>query len=96
MGALDILVVNAGIFMIGDPTQLEADAIDRMFAINIHAPYHAAVEAARHMNDGGRIIQIGSANGDRAGFAGVAAYSLTKSALQAWREGWRAIWATAA
>lgn len=81
-GALDILVVNAGIFVIGKPTELEPDVIDRMFAINIHAPYHAAVEAARQMRDGGRIIVIGSANGDRAGFAGVSAYAMTKSALQ--------------
>lgn len=81
-GALDILVVNAGIFMSGVPTELAPDDIDRMLAINVHAPYHGAVEAARRMKDGGRIILIGSANGERAGFEGVAAYAMTKSALQ--------------
>lgn len=81
-GALDVLVVNAGVFAIGAPTEFDADAIDRMFAINIHSPYHASVEAARQMKEGGRIIVIGSANGVRAGFEGVAAYAMTKSAHQ--------------
>ena len=81
-GALDILVVNAGVAVIGDPLALEPDAVDRMIDINVRAPYHAAVEAARRMNDNGRIIVIGSVNGDRMPFAGGAAYALTKSAMQ--------------
>lgn len=81
-GVLDILVVNAGVFAIGAPAELDPDMVDRLFAINIHAPYHAAVEASRDMNDGGRIIVIGSVNGDRVGFEGVTAYSISKSAMQ--------------
>ena len=64
-GALDVLVVNAGTLVLGDPLTLDADAIDRMIDVNVHAPYHAAVEAARKMPDNGRIIVIGSVNGDR-------------------------------
>ena len=64
-GALDILVVNAGIGVFGDALELNADDIDRLFKINIHAPYHASVEAARQMPEGGRILIIGSVNGDR-------------------------------
>jgi cyclic-di-GMP-binding biofilm dispersal mediator protein len=81
-GALDILVVNAGALVIGDPLTLDPDAVDRMIDVNVRAPYHAAVEAARRMNDDGRIIVIGSVNGDRMPFAGGAAYALTKSAVQ--------------
>ncbi|WP_242130265.1 SDR family oxidoreductase [Sphingobium sp. Sx8-8] len=81
-GPLDILVVNAGALVLGNPLELEADAVDRMIDINVRAPYHAAVEAARQMPDGGRIIVIGSTNGDRIPFEGGAAYALTKSALQ--------------
>ncbi|WP_372399985.1 SDR family oxidoreductase [Azospirillum sp. HJ39] len=81
-GALDILVVNAGTAIIGDPLTFDPDAVDRMIDINVRAPYHAAVEAARRMKDGGRIIVIGSVNGDRMPFAGGAAYALTKSAVQ--------------
>jgi cyclic-di-GMP-binding biofilm dispersal mediator protein len=81
-GSLDVIVINAGTASIGDPLTIEADAIDRMIDINVRAPYHAAVEAARQMKSNGRIIVIGSINGDRMPFAGGAAYALTKSAVQ--------------
>jgi cyclic-di-GMP-binding biofilm dispersal mediator protein len=80
--ALDVLVVNAGIFLSGDPLTLDPDAVDRMIDVNVRAPYHAAVEAARRMNDDGRIVVIGSVNGDRMPAPGAAAYAMTKSALQ--------------
>lgn len=81
-GPLDVLVVNAGIGIFGDALEQDPDAIDRLFKINIHAPYHAAVEAARQMPEGGRIIVIGSVNGDRMPVPGMASYALSKSALQ--------------
>ncbi|EHC72211.1 oxidoreductase [Salmonella enterica subsp. enterica serovar Mississippi str. A4-633] len=82
-GPLDILVVNAGVALFGDALEQDSDAIDRLFRINIHAPYHASVEAARNMPEGGRIIIIGSVNGDRMPVPGMAAYAASKSALQA-------------
>lgn len=81
-GALDVIVINAGTLVMGDPLTLEADAVDRMIDINVRAPYHASVEAARQMNDDGRIIIIGSVNADRMPFAGGAAYAMSKSAIQ--------------
>jgi cyclic-di-GMP-binding biofilm dispersal mediator protein len=81
-GPLDILVVNAGLAIFGDALEQDPDAIDRLFQVNIHAPYHASVEAARHMPDGGRIIVIGSVNGDRMPVPGMASYAVSKSALQ--------------
>jgi cyclic-di-GMP-binding biofilm dispersal mediator protein len=81
-GALDVLVISAGTLVMGDPLTLDPDAVDQMIDINVRAPYHAAVEAARRMNDNGRIIVIGSVNGDRMPFPGGAAYALTKSAVQ--------------
>lgn len=81
-GALDVIVVNAGTLVLGDPLALDADDIDRMIDVNVRAPYHASVEAARRMNDNGRIIIIGSVNGDRMPFAGGAAYAMTKAAMQ--------------
>ena len=86
-GPLDILVVNAGVLELGDPLTIDPDAIDRLLVINVHAPYHAAVAAARTMPEGGRIIVIGSVNGDRMPFAGGAAYALSKSALQGMARG---------
>ncbi|POU77101.1 oxidoreductase [Leclercia sp. LSNIH6] len=81
-GPLDVLVVNSGIALFGDALEQDSDAVDRLFQINIHAPYHAAVEAARQMPDGGRIIVIGSVNGDRMPIPGMASYAVSKSALQ--------------
>ncbi|MEL6470575.1 MAG: SDR family oxidoreductase [Cyanobacteria bacterium J06623_4] len=81
-GPLDILVVNAGIGVLGHSLELNPDDIDRMIDINVRGPYHAAVDAAREMNEGGRIVIIGSVNGDRMPFAGGAAYGMTKSAVQ--------------
>lgn len=81
-GPLDVLVVNSGIAIFGDSLEQDPDAVDRLLRINVHAPYHASVEAARTMGDGGRIIVIGSVNGDRMPVPGMASYAVSKSALQ--------------
>ena len=81
-GALDILVVNAGVGAFGDPLTTKPEDVDRMIDINVRGPYHASVDAARAMKEGGRIVIIGSVNGDRVPFEGAAAYALTKSAVQ--------------
>lgn len=81
-GSLDVLVVNSGFAIFGDALDQDPDEIDRQFKVNVHAPYHASVEAARRMPEGGRIIVIGSVNGDRMPVPGMASYALSKSALQ--------------
>lgn len=86
-GPLDVLVVNAGYAIFGDPLEQSPDEADRLFRVNVHAPYHASIEAARQMPDGGRIIVIGSVNGDRMPLPGMAAYALSKSALQGMARG---------
>ena len=77
-----MVVVNAGLYVGGDPLRLDPSAVDRLIDINIRAPYFAAVEASRAMPDGGRIILIGSTNGDRTPWPGDAAYGMSKAALQ--------------
>ncbi len=86
-GPLDVLVVNAGFALFGDALEQDPDAVDRLFRVNVHAPYHSSVEAARQMPDGGRIIVIGSVNGDRMPVPGMASYALSKSALQGMARG---------
>ncbi|MBX7482767.1 SDR family oxidoreductase [Qipengyuania sp. 6D47A] len=86
-GPLDILVVNAGFAIFGDALEQDPDEVDRMLSVNVHAPYHASVEAARQMPEGGRIIVIGSVNGDRMPLPGMASYALSKSALQGMARG---------
>ena len=48
----------------------------------MRAVFVASQAAARHMRDGGRIINIGSTNAERMPFAGGAVYAMSKSALQ--------------
>lgn len=79
---IDILVINAGMLVMGDPLELPYDDIDHMIDVNVRAPYFAAVEGARKMRDGGRIIVIGSVNADRMPMAGGAGYAMSKSAMQ--------------
>jgi cyclic-di-GMP-binding biofilm dispersal mediator protein len=86
-GPLDILVVNAGFALFGDALDLDPDEVDRLIRVNVTAPYHASVEAARQMPEGGRIIVIGSVNGDRMPVPGMASYALSKSALQGMARG---------
>jgi len=86
-GQLDILVYNAGLLLSGDPLTLEADDVDRLIDVNVRGAYHASVEAARLMADNGSIIVIGSVNGDRMPMAGLAAYAMSKSAVQGMARG---------
>ncbi len=80
-GGLDILVNNAGLSITGALADYAPDAFDRIFAVNVRAPFHAAQKAAALMPDGGRVVTIGSIVASRAPGAGVALYAASKSAL---------------
>ncbi|CAI1821055.1 3-oxoacyl-[acyl-carrier-protein] reductase FabG [Serratia quinivorans] len=81
LGNLDILVNNAGVLAMGSTEELPLEDLDRTLAVNVRSVFVASQEAARHMNDGGRIINIGSTNAERMPFAGGAVYAMSKSAL---------------
>ncbi len=80
-GRLDVLVNSAGTLAIATVDQFSLKDFDRMVAVNIRAVFVASQEAARHMGEGGRIINIGSVNGDRIPFAGGSIYAMTKAAV---------------
>lgn len=86
-GPLDILVVSAGVVAWGPPVELDPDEIERLFRINVNAPYFAAVAASRTMPDGGRIILIGSNSADRVPTEGATAYVTSKAAVQGMTRG---------
>jgi 3-oxoacyl-[acyl-carrier protein] reductase len=81
LGGIDILVNNAGIAVLGPVSELKLSDFDRTFAINVRAVFAATQAAAKHMKDGGRIINIGSCNAERMPFQGRAAYAMSKAAL---------------
>jgi 3-oxoacyl-[acyl-carrier protein] reductase len=80
-GRLDILVNNAGLAITGPLEDYPADAFDRVFAVNVRAPFLAARRAAAVMTEGGRIVTIGSIVADRMPGAGGTLYAASKSAL---------------
>ncbi|WP_338523280.1 3-oxoacyl-ACP reductase family protein [Pseudomonas batumici] len=80
-GRIDILVNNAGVLAMGPLEDFKLEDFDRTLAVNVRSVFIATQEAARHMGEGGRIINIGSTNAERMPFAGGAAYAMSKSAL---------------
>src|SRR6202047_82760 len=80
-GTLDIFVSNAGILTMGTIDVYSLEDFDRMVAINVRAAFVGIQAAAQEMNDGGRIILIGSNTAVRTAFPGAGVYSMTKSAL---------------
>ena len=63
-GRIDILVNNAGIYTRGDLETTSVELWDRIFAINLRAPFILCQEAVRSMRKqgGGCIVNIGSVN----------------------------------
>lgn len=80
-GGLDILVNNAGVLAWGSTEELTLEQLDHTLAVNVRSVFVASQEAAKHMTDGGRIINIGSTNAERMPFAGGAVYAMSKAAL---------------
>jgi 3-oxoacyl-[acyl-carrier protein] reductase len=81
LGPLDIFVSNAGILTRGTIDTFSLEDFDRMVAINIRAAFVGIQTASQAMNDGGRIILIGSNTAIRTAFPGGSIYSMTKAAL---------------
>ncbi len=80
-GRVDILVNVAGIAMLGPLEDHADDAFDRIFSINVRAPYLAIKKVLTRMTAGGRIITIGSIVADRMPGEGGTLYAASKSAL---------------
>jgi 3-oxoacyl-[acyl-carrier protein] reductase len=87
-GRLDILVNNAGTFAPKSLEESTDEDFDAIFDLNVRAVFLAAREAATRMNEGGRIINIGSINGDRMPYPGGALYGASKAAVAGLTRGW--------
>ena len=85
-GRLDILVNNAGMFLFKPLTDMSEEEFDRMFALNTKGPYFALQEAAKVIQEGGRIVNI-STDGTHIGFGGATAYLGSKGALEQFTKG---------
>lgn len=90
-GSVDVLVNNAGFSWIGPTAELDVATFDRLFTVNVRAPYFLVAALAPKMaaRGGGSIINVGSQSG-QIGMAGLAADSATKGALAALTRSWAA------
>lgn len=89
-GKIDILVNNAGVYVGGtiDDRNLEIDSIKHQFAVNVRGVFATTHAALDYMNNGSRILIIGSVNGERVTSSGGADYAATKAALIGYTHGW--------
>jgi 3-oxoacyl-[acyl-carrier protein] reductase len=82
-----VLVNNAGT---GFPKKFEEatlEELNRVIDINIRGTFVTTQAALKHMNDGGRIIMIGSCVGERMMTPGLVPYSATKGAVKMFSQG---------
>ncbi|MFC5030313.1 SDR family NAD(P)-dependent oxidoreductase [Streptomyces sp. DSM 41987] len=78
---LDILVNNAAINAAGGPIEAESpERFERLFAVNVRAPFFLVQRVLPLLRDGGRIINISSAV-TRIALPETIAYGMTKGAL---------------
>jgi len=89
-GKIDILVNNAGVYAGGsiDDPNLDFDKISRLLAVNVGGVFATTHAAIPFIKGGGRIIIIGSINGERMTVPGGADYAATKAALVGYTHGW--------
>jgi 3-oxoacyl-[acyl-carrier protein] reductase len=81
-GRLDVLVNNAGTAIPKPFEKTTLEEMDLVLNINIRGVFVTTQAALKHMNNGGRIIMIGSAVGERAVAPGLVPYAATKGAVK--------------
>ena len=81
-GRLDVLVNNAGTVIPKPFEETTLEEMDRVIDINIRGVFATTLAALKYLNDGGRIIMIGSAVGERAAAPGMVPYAATKGAVK--------------
>ncbi|KAF9543708.1 hypothetical protein EC957_000563 [Mortierella hygrophila] len=59
-GHIDIVINNAGVVLKKPMAEISEEEYDSLFAINAKVPFFIMKECAKHMADGGRVINIGT------------------------------------
>ena len=87
LGRLDVLVNNAGTAIPKKFEETTLEELDRVIDINLRGVLVTTQAALKHMNDGGRIVMIGSSVGERMMTPGLVPYSATKGAIRMFTQG---------
>jgi 3-oxoacyl-[acyl-carrier protein] reductase len=87
LGRLDILVNNAGTAIPKPFEEATLEEMDQVIDLNLRGVFIATQAALRHMQDGGRIITMGSCVGERTMTPGLVAYAATKGAVKMFAQG---------
>jgi 3-oxoacyl-[acyl-carrier protein] reductase len=87
LGKLDVLVNNAGTAIPKKFEEASLEELDQVIDLNIRSVFLTTQAALKLMNDGGRIISIGSCVGERMMTPGLVPYSATKSAIRMFTQG---------
>ena len=86
-GRQDVLVNNAGTAIPKKFEEATLEELDRVIDINVRGTLVATQAALKHMQDGGRIIMIGSCVGERMMTPGLVPYAATKGAVKMFTQG---------
>jgi 3-oxoacyl-[acyl-carrier protein] reductase len=86
-GKLDVLVNNAGTAIPKKFEETTLEEFDQVINLNIRSVFVTTQAALKQMNNGGRIISIGSCVGERMMTPGLVPYSATKGAIRMFTQG---------
>jgi 3-oxoacyl-[acyl-carrier protein] reductase len=86
-GKLDVLVNNAGTAIPKKFEETTLEELDQVIDLNVRSVFVTTQAALKHMNNGGRIISIGSCVGERMMTPGLVPYSATKGAIRMFTQG---------
>ena len=86
-GKLDVLVNNAGTAIPKKFEETTLEELDQVINLNVRGVFVTTLAALKHMNDGGRIVNIGSCVAERMMTPGLVPYSATKGAIRMFTQG---------
>jgi len=81
IGEIDVLVINAGVYVTGPLADYTEEMFDQTSDINFKGVFFSVQKALPYLNDGASIILTGSTVSDK-GLQTIAAYAATKAAVR--------------